>query len=747
MRISNLITTALVCISSTAASESIKETTEALCSSCHSFSTVERSHGFNNSQWHRLIGGMVDFTGQQQLQSEIADYLSKRIPIKADSSVVVKGPLSLHATVLPVVTKGQRPRDPIYDHNGNIWWVGQRSNQMGRMNARTGEVKEYMLPEGTYAHSVSIDANGNPWFLGNKNGTIGWLDQSTDQITAIKLPRDDARDPHTGVFDSDGRLWFTMQHSNLVGRYDPSDESFQIVEMPREQSRPYGIKLDGLGNAYVSCNGSNCLVKFDESLTPTLIEIPHKDSHSRRLAIAPDGRVFYVNSGRGRLGVYDPKDGSIKEWATPSGEKSHPYAIEYADNAIWFNESRVRPETLVRFDLQDESMQSWAIQSKGLRAGIIRHMRRSPNGIIAHQGANNTLVEFSWSMGENKQRAQELAKSLIIADTHVDVPYRLIEHYEDVGHATHSGDFDYPRAVNGGLNAPFMSIYIPAALEAEGKATQKADELIDLVEKIVAEAPDKFAIATSWQQIEEQFKRGLISLPLGMENGAPIAGDLDNLTHFYNRGIRYITLTHSLSNHIADSSYDENRPAGGLTDFGKQLIVEMNNKGMMIDVSHVSDDAFWDTIKITKVPVIASHSSARAFTPGFERNMSDEMIEALGKQGGVIFINFSSLFVKKASLDSWPDIEKGEFVYADISDVLDHIDHVKRLAGIDAIGIGSDFDGVGDTLPNGLKDVSAYPTLIEGLLDRGYTEAEIEKITWGNLKRVWQQVDNYAAGH
>jgi len=358
----------------------------------------------------------------------------------------------------------------------------------------------------------------------------------------------------------------------------------------------------------------------------------------------------------------------------------------------------------------------------------------------------STLTANTYA-GPYTERAKELARTLIIADTHVDVPYRLSDKYEDVSTHTHSGDFDYPRAKEGGLNAPFMSIYIPAELEAEGKATDKANELIDMVEGIVEQSPDKFSIATSWKDIEAHYAKGLISLPMGMENGAPIAGDLNNLTHFYNRGIRYITLTHSLSNHIADSSYDKNRPAGGLTEFGKQLVAEMNNIGMFIDISHVSDEAFYDTIEVTKVPVIASHSSARKFTPGFERNMSDEMIKALADQGGVIFINFGSSFLTKESHDSYEFMDQGGYVHADLSDVLDHIDHVKAIAGIEAIGIGSDYDGVGDTLPTGLKDVSSYPTLIEGLLERGYSEQEIELITWGNLKRVWQAVDAYAAAH
>jgi len=189
------------------------------------------------------------------------------------------------------------------------------------------------------------------------------------------------------------------------------------------------------------------------------------------------------------------------------------------------------------------------------------------------------------------------------------VPYRLEEKYDDVSKATESGDFDYPRAINGGLDAPFMSIYIPAKLEQQGSGSKElADKLIDMIEKITSESPDKYALAHSISQMEANFQKGIISLPMGMENGAPIEGKMENLQYFYERGIRYITLTHSKANHISDSSYDTNRPAKGLTDFGKKLVVEMNNTGVMVDVSHISDDAFYQVMEISKVPVIASHS-------------------------------------------------------------------------------------------------------------------------------------------
>jgi membrane dipeptidase len=363
------------------------------------------------------------------------------------------------------------------------------------------------------------------------------------------------------------------------------------------------------------------------------------------------------------------------------------------------------------------------------------------------------------------QRAQQLAQQHIIIDTHIDVPYRLHKDWEDVTVATKRGEFDYPRARAGGLNAPFMSIYIPASYERSGGGYQLANQLIDNMEALAGRAPDKFAMAYSTQDVLDQFGSAKVSLALGMENGTPIAGKLENLQHFYQRGIRYITLSHSESNHIADSSYDLRRRWNGLSPFGKELVVAMNNIGMMIDISHVSDDAFYQTVALSKVPVIASHSSLRSYTPGFERNMDDDMIKALAKNGGVVQINFGSSFVtqmanqygalrkaaaKQAGVadDAAFELEfrkKNPYPFATLDTVLDHIDHVVKLVGINYVGIGSDYDGVGDSLPVGLKDVASYPNLIDGLLQRGYSEADIEKILSGNFLRVWREVEQYAA--
>ncbi len=375
---------------------------------------------------------------------------------------------------------------------------------------------------------------------------------------------------------------------------------------------------------------------------------------------------------------------------------------------------------------------------------------------------------------ENAQaRARNLAQANILIDTHIDVPYRISEKWEDVTRATEKGEFDLPRARAGGLDVPFMSIYTPAEMEAEGGSFQLANQLIDMVEAMVARAPDAAVIVRTAAEAEAAFRAGKLGLALGMENGSPLDHDIANVGYFRDRGISYITLTHSLSNQLSDSSYDKNRPLQGLSDFGREVVREMNRVGIMIDISHVSDQAFFQVLEISRVPVIASHSSARHYTPGFERNMSDEMIVALAEHGGVIQINFGSSFLTNEARE-WSDEfydklevfqEAGDFdeqdvevaaftkdyrkekpfPFATLSDVLDHFDHVVKLVGIDYVGIGSDFDGVGDSLPVDLKDVSAFPALVEGLLGRGYSEQDITKIMGGNLLRVWRQVGEFTA--
>ncbi len=366
------------------------------------------------------------------------------------------------------------------------------------------------------------------------------------------------------------------------------------------------------------------------------------------------------------------------------------------------------------------------------------------------------------------ERAVELAHRYIIVDGHIDGPSTIANDGADIGAGEKTIDFDYARAKAGGLDAPFMSIYVAAAFEEKGGSRARADILIGLMEGVAAQNPDKFEIAYSPKDVRRIASEGKIALPLGMENGAPIEGDLDTLKHFYDRGIRYITLAHSKANHISDSSYDENEKWDGLSPFGFEVVRAMNNLGVMVDVSHITDAAIEDVLSVVRAPVIASHSSLRHFTPGFQRNLPDELVVKIGANGGVIMINYGSPFLtaeantyskprdaarkvqeektgamteeeREAFNDAWR--ETHPYPYAGLDDVLNHIDRVVELAGVDTVGIGSDYDGVGDSLPVGLKDVSSYPVLIDGLIARGYDEAAIEKILGGNMLRVWEAVE------
>lgn len=388
----------------------------------------------------------------------------------------------------------------------------------------------------------------------------------------------------------------------------------------------------------------------------------------------------------------------------------------------------------------------------------------------------STLLIMNCSINNDQQlmkKAEELSQKFIITDGHIDLPWRLYKGgYEDVSVRTPGGDFDYVRAKQGGLDAPFMSIYVPATYQVTGGAKDKALELMGFVERVSTEHPNKFEIAYNISDVERIFSEGKIALPMGMENGAPLEGDLSNIEFFHKKGISYITLTHSEDNDICDSSYNlGERTHNGLSEFGVKVIKEMNRVGIMVDISHVSDEAFYQVMDVTEVPAIASHSSARHFTPGFERNMSDDMIKRLAENGGVIQINFGSSFVTKESQDKRSknaevvadfakqnnlesdDSKVKEYakqvaldnpVFCDVTDVADHFDHVVNLVGIDHVAFGSDYDGVGDTLPYGLKDASTFPNLIYHLLKRGYSEEDIEKICYKNVWRVWKATEDFA---
>lgn len=367
------------------------------------------------------------------------------------------------------------------------------------------------------------------------------------------------------------------------------------------------------------------------------------------------------------------------------------------------------------------------------------------------------------------RRAQSLLAVTPVVDTHIDFPWHLVERgkWYKPGYTAWSlnnpeGDFDYKRAKKGGLYGAFMSIYIPSKFQKEkGRCRQVADSLINMIHAVAHDYPGEFALAMRAEDVEKNFKKGIVSLPMGMENGAPIE-QLSDVAYFHGRGIRYVTLTHSRDNQISDSSYDTLRTHRGLSEFGRNVVREMNRTGIMVDVSHLSDEAIEDVLEVAKKPLVASHSACRHFTPGFQRNLSDTLVKRIAATGGVIQVPFSMYFLDGKSRDAWRKAEGempkqlGQFgpkpvqymkdyakrtgapIFLSVQEVANHIDRIVRLAGIDHAGLGSDFDGVGIALPPDLSDVSMYPHLMAELLHRGYSEEDVQKICYKNLIRVWK---------
>jgi membrane dipeptidase len=368
------------------------------------------------------------------------------------------------------------------------------------------------------------------------------------------------------------------------------------------------------------------------------------------------------------------------------------------------------------------------------------------------------------------KKALEINGKAIVIDTHADTPMRMLREDFDIGKRSDKGHIDLIRMKEGGLDALFMAAYVSQNL-ADKNPAHHALELIDVIYQQVEANADKAGMAFSPQDIRRLHKEGKIAILIGMENGIPIEKSLRLLRIFYRLGVRYMTLCHSGANFICDSSTDKPK-WNGVSDFGKKVIREMNNLGMMIDVSHLSDDSFWDVLELSKAPVIASHSCCRAISNA-ERNLTDDMIKALAKKGGVIQIAYVPDFLsqeykeqsEKKQKELKPKIDELREKYKDnqqelyehimelakqnpiplppASVVVDHIDHVVKLVGPDHVGLGSDFDGT-YAVPEGLEDVSKLPIITYYLLKRGYKEEDIVKILGGNLLRVFTEVQKAA---
>ncbi len=373
-------------------------------------------------------------------------------------------------------------------------------------------------------------------------------------------------------------------------------------------------------------------------------------------------------------------------------------------------------------------------------------------------------------------KARQIHESALIIDTHADTPQRFLDGNFDIGSTDpkDNGHISLDKAKAGNLGAEFFSIWVEPETN-QGHFARHTFDLIDSVYEQAARHPDRMMMAFSTDDIERAHKQKKLAALMGIEGGHSIENDIRLLRDFYRLGVRYMTLSWSNTNEWADSSGDINNPKvehhNGLSDFGKQVVLEMNRLGMLVDISHVADKTFYDAIAVTKAPVIASHSSARALT-NHPRNMTDDMLRAVAKNGGVVQVNFYNAFIdedyhkaaeaqakdRDAAVKAYMDQLKAagqtaSYLEADrierewaakiprppFKSLIDHIDHIAKVAGVDHVGLGSDFDGVSGATPQGIDSAADLPKITQALLDRGYSADDIRKILGGNLMRVFRE--------
>lgn len=382
------------------------------------------------------------------------------------------------------------------------------------------------------------------------------------------------------------------------------------------------------------------------------------------------------------------------------------------------------------------------------------------SGAVAMQGAwRQMLVQRDSLWAE----ALRIHYNAIVLDGHIDTPLLMLDdgYQFTQRHAAHQSHVDLPRMFEGGLDAAFFSIYVAPYFGESERATSRARAMMAELKKQIATRPDSVQIATSAADVRRLTRAGKKAILMGLEGGHALASSPEVLRDLYGEGIRYVTLTHINTNAWADASQAPAR-WNGLNELGRTLIAEMNRLGVLVDLSHTSDSTFYDALAVTQAPVLVSHSSIRTLTPGV-RNVDDAMLQALAENGGVVMINFFDAMVNQQQAEAmaatrsrlpgdnlthlWNTLytvrgERGT-PGASLDDVLDHIDHAVQVAGIDHVGLGSDFDGVFD-LPDGLQDVTRLPWITHGLLQRGYSEADIYKILGGNALRVMDEAEAVA---
>ncbi len=374
-----------------------KDKVVAVCNGCHDINRAKA--GYTPAGWNMLQHMMQNMGAPIEPEDwpTVTAYLTKSFPERPrPAAAIVSGPAQASIKLWDVPTIGSRPHDPLATKDGAIWWTGQLSNKLGRVDPKTGAIREYSLKSAhTGPHGLTEDKDGNIWFTGNNTGLIGKLDPKTGLTTEYKLPDPKAKDPHTLLFDHAGILWFTVQQANIVGRLDPKTGEIKLVSPPTPKARPYGMAVNSKNVVHFVEFGANKIATIDgKTMEIKEYILPNPDARPRRIAISPDDMIWYTDFPRGFLGRLDPATGKVTEWQSPSGPKSQPYGIVFTKGALWYNESFAKPNTIVRFDPKTEKFQTWAIPGGG---DIVRNMDVTPDGnpVTANSLTNQVgLVEI-----------------------------------------------------------------------------------------------------------------------------------------------------------------------------------------------------------------------------------------------------------------------------------------------------------------------------------------------------------------
>jgi virginiamycin B lyase len=369
-----------------------KELVQTTCSKCHSLALITGGFGYARADWDKVIGSMVALPAADH--AAIVSYLAAHFPEKnRPKPVLVPGPVQVSFKEWIAPSLGSRPHDPLATADGAIWWTGMWANVLGRVDPKSGDLKEFPLKTpGSGPHGLTADQDGNIWYTGNSKALVGKLNPKTGEVTEYKMPDPSARDPHTPLFDKNGLLWFTLQQSNMVGTLEPKTGAIKLIPMPTPRSLPYGMVFSSAGDPFIVLFGTNKVASID-ARTRAVKEypLPNAASRPRRIAITSDDVIWYSDYSRGFLGRLDPKTGDVKEYASPSGPKSQPYGITALHDIIWYCETAVAPNTLVRFDPKTAQFQSWVIPAGG---GVVRNMMPTRDGdlVIAESGVNRIAL-------------------------------------------------------------------------------------------------------------------------------------------------------------------------------------------------------------------------------------------------------------------------------------------------------------------------------------------------------------------